>query len=79
MSPTHARQCELHSARVAAQWWAASSLFPPPVARGCRYSEQIKQHIATHKRCIDKTLRILELELDGNHPKYVEALLAKVR
>ena len=30
-----ARQCELHSARIAAQWRAASSLFPPTVARGC--------------------------------------------
>ena len=31
--PIPAWQCELHSARKAAQWGAASSLFPPPVAR----------------------------------------------
>ena len=29
-----ALQCELHSVRIAAQWWAASSPFPTPVARG---------------------------------------------
>ena len=36
--PILASQCDLHSARIAAQWWAASSLFPPSVARGttCR-------------------------------------------
>ena len=36
--PILASQCDLHSARIAAQWWAASSFFPPSVARGttCR-------------------------------------------
>ena len=34
MRPIRAWRCELHSARIAAQWWAASSLFPSPVARG---------------------------------------------
>ena len=31
--PILASQCDLHSARIAAQWWAASSLFPSSVAR----------------------------------------------
>ena len=33
-SPATSRQCELHGARVAAPWWAASSLSPSSVARG---------------------------------------------
>ena len=37
MPPIPAWQCALHSARIAAQWWAASSyLFPAPFARGGR-------------------------------------------
>ena len=35
MSPIPALQCALHSARIAAPWGAASSLFPPSVVRGC--------------------------------------------
>ena len=36
--PILASQCDLHVTRIAAQWWAASSFFPPSVARGttCR-------------------------------------------
>ena len=37
--PIPAWQCELHSARIAAQWWAVSSLFPPSVARGSEKHE----------------------------------------
>ena len=42
-----ARQCELHSARIAAQWLAASSLFPSLVARGIMYwpFKSISQHM----------------------------------
>ena len=39
MPPIPIPQCGLHSATLAAQWWAVSTLLPPPVARGPRSQE----------------------------------------